>query len=325
MYDVVGTLALLLLAVVFVSIARWAWKRGRSALKWGVTIISALLAAIVGCVLVVALVGFYKLNVSPYKPAAADPNPATAPEQLARGTRLLSLCAGCHAPNGRLPLVGQDFLTDGPPSGILYAPNLTPAGEIKDWSDAEVVRAIREGVHKNGRPLIIMPAPYFRNLSDEDVMSIVAALRAMPAAGTMSPPTKLNIVGALLVGSGMANITAQPPITQPVVAPPQGPTAEYGAYLVSVMLCRDCHGKELAGGVAAKFGPPVGPNLTQIVPHWSEEGFLRTLRTGVDPFNHQLTKDMPWEPISGATTDDDLKAIYAYLHSLPPRLGPSAK
>ena len=71
-------------------------------------------------------------------------------------------------------MVGQDFSKGGPPVGTLYGANLTPAGEIKDWSDGEIIRAIREGVHKTGRSLIIMPSEVFRHLSDVDVQAIVA-------------------------------------------------------------------------------------------------------------------------------------------------------
>ena len=69
-------------------------------------------------------------------------------------------------------------------------------------------------------------------------------------------------------------------------------------------------------------GPPAGPNLTLIVPRWTEEEFILTLRTGVDPYRHTLTTGMPWQAVSAFAGDDDLKAIYAYLHGLTPLEGP---
>ena len=170
--------------------------------------------------------------------SAADIKVAATPEQLARGAKIARICAACHSPTENPPLTGQNlFGNGGPPVGTMYAANLTPAGEIKDWTDGEVIRAIREGIHKNGRSLIVMPAEVFRNLSDADVQSVVAFLRSQPAAGAPTPPTKLNVVGALLIALVFPT-AAQTPITQPVVAPPEGTSADYGKYLVSIAACR---------------------------------------------------------------------------------------
>jgi mono/diheme cytochrome c family protein len=219
-------------------------------------------------------------------------------------------------------LVGQNFGKNGPPVGTLYASNLTPAGEIRDWSDGEVIRAIREGVGKGGRPLVIMPSEVFHNLSDTDVQAIVAYLRSQPAVQPRTPPTKLNVIAALFIGAGVFQTSAQVPITQPVVAPTEGVSVGYGKYLVSILGCRLCHGDNLAGRRAGGAGPPAGPNLTLIVPKWTEEEFVHTLRTGVDPYRRILSEGMPWEAVSAFAGDDDLKAIYAYLHGLSPLEGP---
>jgi cytochrome c553 len=220
-------------------------------------------------------------------------------------------------------LVGQNFSHGGPPVGTLYASNLTPAGETKNWSDGELIRAIREGVHKSGRPLIIMPSEAFRNLSDIDVQAIVAYLRSQSAVEPSTPPTQLNVLGALLIGAGMAPISAQPPITHPIVAPAEGASAEYGQYLVSILGCRLCHGENLTGGMPGQPGPPAGPNLLVILTQWRVDEFIRTLRTGVDPYHHTLTEGMPWRAVSTFASDTDLTAIYAYIHGLKPIEGPT--
>jgi len=216
------------------------------------------------------------------------------------------------------------FGNEGPPFGKVYAPNLTPAGEIRDWTDGEIIRAIREGVHKDGRALIIMPSQSFHHLSDNDAQAIVAYLRSQPATGQKNPPTKLNVLGAMFLALGLAPTSAQPPITQPVVAPSASTSAEYGKYLVDVLDCRTCHGARLEGTKHKGPGPPDGPNLTMLVPAWTEPGFIGTIRTGVDPNGYKLKPGggMPWKQISGFASDDDLKAIYAYLHSLTPVVGP---
>jgi mono/diheme cytochrome c family protein len=232
-------------------------------------------------------------------------------------------CPFCHSPTGKAPLIGQNLSKGGPPVGTLYASNLTPAGEIKNWSDGEIIRAIREGVHKTGRPLILMPSEVFRHLSDVDVQAIVAYLRSQPAVEPNTPPTKLNVFGALLIGAGLAPASAQPPITQPIIAPAEGVSADYGKYLVSILGCRLCHGENLAGRKSGGPGPPGGPNLTLILPTWNVEEFIHTLRTGIDPYNRTLAKGMPWKNISTFASDEDLKAMYAYLHGLTPIEGPT--
>ncbi len=321
MFDVIGVAALLAVAALGVWLVRRARRAHNGAVKWIGGVLSGLvtLAAVLAFALV--LVGFYKINF-PVRGTPSDIKVAATPEQLARGAKIVQICAACHSPTEDPPLIGQNFFGGGgPPVGTMYAPNLTPAGEIKDWTDGEIIRAIREGIHKNGRSLIVMPAEIFRNLSDADVQSVVSFLRSQPATGAQSPPTKLNVVGALLIALVFPT-AAQTPITQPVVAPPAGTSAEYGQYLVSIASCRTCHGEHLAGRVSKGPGPPAGPNLTMIVPNWTAEQFAQTIRTGIDPNKHTLTAEMPWKPISKFASDDDLAAIYAYLHGLPPIPGP---
>jgi cytochrome c553 len=317
MFDILGVMALVLLIAGFTWLAFRARRAKRTLVKWGGLGLAGLLAAACSVALVVALAGFYKLSHTPYHYTVSEIKVAGTPEQLARGAKFLSVCASCHSPSGKPPLVGQNFSEGGPPIGTLYAPNLTPAGEIKDWSDGEIIRAIREGVHRSGRPLLIMPSEFFRNLSDADVQAIVAALRAQPATSAVSPSTRLNVLGALFIGAGMFPTTAQKPITGPIVAPAEGASVEYGEYLVSFLACRFCHGENLTGGTPGKKFPPAGPDLRHIVSRWSEEGFIRTFRTGVDPVQHTLTKAMPWEMYAGFASDDDLRAIHAYLVSRP--------
>lgn len=319
MFDVFGALALVALAALFGWLAARAWRAERAALKWVGLVLSGLLAVCFALALGVALVGFYKLNVAPYRNTVAAVAVAGTPEQVARGARFAGICAGCHSAKEKPPLAGRIFTIDG--GGVLAAANLTPAGEIKDWSDGEIIRAIREGVHKSGRPLVIMPSEVFHNLSDADAQSIVAYLRSQPAVEPNTPPTKLNVLAALVVGAGFPT-AAQPPITHPIVAPAAGTTPEYGKYLVSILTCRMCHGEYLTGGKPGRGGPPA-PNLAVIVPTWSETGFLTTLRTGIDPVGHTLGAGMPWKAFSDFASDDDLEAIYAYVRGLTPVASPS--
>ena len=87
-----------------------------------------------------------------------------------------------------------------------------------------------------------------RNLSDEDLQSLIAYLRNQPAVDneTQNPPDQPSLLGLILLGAGMLP-AGQPPITDGIAAPPKGPTVEYGEYILSYQDCRDCHGENLLG------------------------------------------------------------------------------
>ena len=282
MFDIVGVLVLVVLAALFAWLTRRAWDSKQRILKWPALLLSGLLTLVLALVTAFSLIGFYKLNEQHNNPVAAV-HVAGTPEQIARGERLANICISCHAQGNQLPLSGSDFAAKFglPPIGTFYGPNLTPSGNIKDWSDGEVIRAIREGVHKNGRSLLVMPAYEFRNLSDDDVQALVAFLRSQPPTAAPMPDNQLNLLGAIF-----SNLfgwqTAQPPVGN--MTAPQPGTAEYGKYMVDVIGCRSCHGDQLQGKEDnGQPGPPPGPNLTRIVPGWTEEQFMTFFNTGTLP------------------------------------------
>jgi mono/diheme cytochrome c family protein len=200
---------------------------------------------------------------------------------------------------------------------VLVPPNLTPGGPLQDWTDGEIVLAIREGVDRDGRALLIMPSDAFHHLSDADVTTLVAYLRSQPPVTHPTPVRDMNLLGVLLVGAGVFPTAAQPPIEQPQTAPSSGVTPEYGQYLVDITGCRTCHGANLEGRTPGGFGPPAGPSLRAIIPTWPEGDFVNFFRTGVDPYGRAIDPAlMPWPAINQAYTDDELRAMYAYVQSV---------
>jgi cytochrome c553 len=332
MFDFAGVLILVGLIAIFGFLTIRAWKAKNRWLRWIGTLHSGLLTLIPAALLILAMIGFYKLNKRYNNPVAEVQVGGTA-DQITRGEQLANICMSCHSQNNQLPLSGSNFAVkfDFPPIGTLYAPNLTPAGEIKDWTDGEVIRAIREGIHKNGRSLLVMPSATMRNLSDEDVQALVAYLRSQPAMGNPTPETQFNILGAIFMNISDFRVAQQP--VGHVTAPTPG-TPAYGKYLVDILGCRDCHGDQLQGKVEnGRPGPPPGPNLTLIVPHWTDSEFMNLFNTGTLPGGSKVpiltlksgfsSPSMPWTEFQAATTDDELKAMYAYLHSLPSVEGPA--
>jgi hypothetical protein len=105
-----------------------------------------------------------------------------------------------------------------------------------------------------------------------------------------------------------------------VVTVPQGVTVEYGKYLVDISDCRTCHGEDLSGAQIPD------PTMTGITPNlspggelglWTEEQFINTLRTGITPHGHELDPEFMPPKFFERLTDDELKAMWLYLQSLP--------
>jgi mono/diheme cytochrome c family protein len=163
-------------------------------------------------------------------------------------------------------------------------------------------------VHRDGRSLLIMPSKQLRQLSDEDVFSIVAYLRSLPPQGQATPPNNLNVLGAIMVLPAPL-FEAQAPLSGPVIAPPPGPTAAYGSYLSS-FTCAICHGADGLGDPDFPSPPLIGIALA-----WNERTFIDFMRTGIRPDGSSVNNEqMPWKDMSAFLVgDDDLRAIYAHL------------
>lgn len=219
-------------------------------------------------------------------------------------------------------MAGTEFFST-PDLGFIHAPNLTPGGACKSYTDLDWDRAIRHGVAKGGKPLLIMPANNFQYLSDEHTSQIIAYMKTLPAVNQSweSPNTTflcdvLFQVGAFGDALNAESIDHAKPSHY---APARGATAPYGDYLVKISGCRSCHGPQLNGGKDPNPEAPMGPNLTPggNLSSWDAEGFMKSMRTGITPLGKELNgKFMPWKEI-GHYDDDQLQAIYAYLTAQP--------
>lgn len=316
----IGNLIALLILVALVVLFGWlavrAWRSKRAWLKWPGVVVAGLLTLLLLLVTLATGKGFFDLY-RPYPVAAVNVSIAGTPEQIARGEKLATaLCAGCHTTSGEPPLSGGGSFGEesGLPLGDFYPPNITPAGRIKDLSDADIFRILRTGVAPSGR-LTAMGFFPVRNLSDDDAKSVIAYLRQQKPVPGDKPPLNPSALMLAFVGLGFIKADAASAPIQPVTAPPKAANAEYGKYVAAFMSCVDCHGPKLDGDVPPPAPP--GPNITVIVPKWSKDDFFKTMRTGVDPSGHTVQEPMPWKQI-GKLDDVELEALYLYLHALTP-------
>lgn len=262
------------------------------------------------------------------------------PERLARGRYLaenVAGCMACHSPHDwtqhDAPITpgmegaGEQMPETGLP-GSVNPPNLTPDPETGSgtWTDDQLARSIREGIGHDGRALFpMMPYENLRNLSDEDLASIVVFLRSLPPVRNVVPPTQIIFPVKYLIRS------VPQPVTAPVPEPDLSTPEKRGAYLVTIGGCRDCHtpqdkhgakitSLDLAGGfvLGGPWGSVASANLTPDpsgIPYYSEALFLQAMRTGYVG-TRKLSQVMPWAVYRGMT-DQDLLAIFAYLKTVP--------
>ena len=290
----------------------------RKVLKWLGIVLGGLLALVLLLVLVLFMVGRSKAGKAPdvtAKPVAIPTDTAS----IARGGHIAAAVTGCEACHGP-GLSGKAFPT---PSFLvsMAAPNLTrgQGGVGASYTAADWERAIRHGVGKDGRRLIIMPSEAYNYLNDADVGALIAYLQSLPAVDQSFPARKIGVLGGVLVGTGAippaVDIIAHDSVgARPVVAP--AVSAEYGAYLVSAAGCKVCHGADLRGGKAGGGGPPPAPSLVAFIANNSAEAFRNTLRTGKTPSGRALNpENMPW-PAYGKMTDAELDAVRLYVLSV---------
>ena len=278
-----------------------------------------------------------------------EPIPRT-PERLARGKYLvegLVQCPFCHSDNDftQRPARPKPGMKGGgavipneeeelPEPNRLVAPNITsdPDYGAGKWKDADFVRALRQGIGHDGRTLFpMMPYPYFRSLSDEDLASVIVYERSLAPVHVERPKTFLT---------DDIKKTFQPfPLLEHVPEPDKSDRVAYGKYLVTVGHCDACHtpvdeqfnplpGMDFAGGapLTGYWGPDpkkmitvASLNLTPDpsgISYFDEKMFITVIRTG-KVGARPLANIMPWAYFRNLT-DDDLKAIFAYLRTLKP-------
>jgi mono/diheme cytochrome c family protein len=221
--------------------------------------------------------------------------------------------------------------------GTFYAKNITPDNEtgIGTWTDDEILKAITQGISKNGDTLFpIMPYANFNHMAKEDLLSIIAYLRTLkpiknkvPARQLMLPNISMAYPAAALQRSVDGN-----------KMPPESDAAAYGGYLVNAAVCSDCHTPQtkagpdftrmFGGGQTFDLGifkvttANISPDSTTGIGAWNEERFMNkfTQYREEKNFNFDPGKQNTIMPVIcyAGMKDSDLKSIYAYLRTVKP-------
>jgi mono/diheme cytochrome c family protein len=241
-------------------------------------------------------------------------------------------CVGCHteAKQGAAPYAGGRALQT--PFGTFFGPNITPhpGAGIGRWSEADFVRAMREGRRPDGAHYFpAFPYPSFTRVVDADLRDLWAYLRSLPPSSRASQPHEL---GWLYRWRFLVGLWKWFYFTPGAFTPDANRTAALnrGAYLALALgHCGECHtprnwlggprAKRYLGGATTPDGKKA-PNLTPARLKMDDAELREFLASGMTPDGDVVGETMG-EVIRNSTsqlTDADLAALSAYLRSLPP-------
>ena len=237
---------------------------------------------------------------------------------LDRGSHLATIsgCNGCHGGNYQ----GMDFINEAP-IGYVPAPNLTPAGPVANYTDDDWVKAIRHGIAKDGRVMVIMPSNHYSAYGDDDLAELISYLKKIPAVENKFSSRDIQFPGSIIFGILAYDSWPANQIQHDKVGGKMAPTIDeslnYGQYLTRITGCHECHGENLAGKDPESEGSP-GPNITKNgnPGNWNFKEFEKVMRTGQTPEGKVLNPEkMPW-PHYSVMSDVELKSLWSKLNSL---------
>jgi mono/diheme cytochrome c family protein len=286
------------------------------------------------------------------RPVSSEPI-APEPARLQRGSYLVNnvlFCGACHTsrengntliePERTDAFLGGGNVYNDKAMGTVWVPNITPDVEtgIGSWTDDEILRALRDGVAKDGHFLMpLMPFGAYQHLSDEDARAVVAYLRTVPPYRQEKPrqENKLGFMTHLMFR--VIGVQMHKPVAG-VTAPDRANKHEYGHYLLRVAACGDCHSLTEKGprpetdplAFAGSDVPFEHPALGKVyasnisgdpetgLGRYDADAIKQALRNGtrLDGKKYAPPMSMLMPHLSGMT-DEDLDALAAYIKTLP--------
>lgn len=306
-------------------------------------IIKILLAVVV----VMLVSGYIYFNTAyPQMIEVEDVKIEITPERIERGKYIfnnVAACVDCHSERDFTKLSGpvkpgtegkggEKFDEEFGLPGTFYAKNITPYS-LGTWTDGEILRAVTEGISKDGSVLFpMMPYLVYGKMDKEDIYSVIAYIRTLPAIQNDVPGSKANFPMSMIMKTIPTKHMFKP-------KPDTMSSVEYGKYLVEAASCEHCHspsdqgkpieGKLFSGGIEMKLPGNTVVRSANLTPdatglgQWTKEQFVKRFKSSLDPaYSNTPYKPgdfqtvMPWTVYAGMS-EKDLGAIYDYLMTLP--------
>lgn len=273
-----------------------------------------------------------------YTPEKITMKVNATPERIQRGMQLSAmLCNDCHMDPNTGRLTGRK-MDEVPQFGAIYSRNITqhPDMGIGKWTDGELWYLLRTGVKPDGRFLPVMAK--LQKMSDEDLQSIIAFLRSdnawVKADNTRQPESDYSFLAKFLT---TIKAVKPMPFYKSMPEPDTTNQVKWGEYVSLYRVeCYTCHSADFTTddfitpekskgffGGGNKFKLPDGSSIYSLnltmdeetgIGKWSEEDFVRALKTGIVPNGPALRA--PMKPYA-YLTDGEAKAVYAYLKTVP--------
>jgi mono/diheme cytochrome c family protein len=261
---------------------------------------------------------------------------ATAQTPRERGDYLVNgvlTCGNCHTPRGPGGAFAMDRqLSGGPqewdtPTFKVKGSNITPDREtgIGTWSDADIKRAIVDGVRPDGRQLApIMPYGFYKVFTPGDLDAVVAYLRSVaPVGNKVQEP----------VYKGPLHADVPPGAEKPMTAADLSDPVKRGFYQVTIGHCMECHSprvngrSDLVNGLGKggeEFKGPWGVSVSRnITSHrengigaWSDAEIKRAITQGIRKDGTRLQPPMAYA-LYARMSERDLDDVVAYLRTVP--------
>ena len=303
-----------------------------------------IIAGLVGILVLVVAVALAVIGAGDlphYAPGKIDLKVEVTPERVERGRHTAhTLCVACHLDNDTGTLAGKPMVDMPAQFGTAHSANITrdPDTGIGKWTDGELAYLLRTGVTREGRytPPWMVKLPL---MSDEDLKDVIAFLHSddplVRPVKAQRPACKPSLLTKVLARVAFKPIPYPP---APIASPDRSDRVAYGRYLVQARtICYPCHSADFAKldeAVPERSGGYLGggnamPDMNGRIVHtanitpdpetglgkWTEDEFVRLLRFGVRPDATVIVYPMvPYPELS----DDDARAIFAYLRTVPP-------
>jgi mono/diheme cytochrome c family protein len=274
-----------------------------------------------------------------------DANPTGVPTSLAqaspveRGAYLAKAadCMVCHTTQGGKEYAGG--LGFKLPFGTLYSTNITPDKEtgIGNYSDQDFLNAVHRGVRRDGARLYpAMPYTSYTYITDADALAIKAYLFSLPPVRAAAPANTLafpfNQRWAMAIWSELFNPDSR---FEPDIS--KSPQWNRGAYLAEALAhCGECHTprnlafalnnrKKFAGAVTAGWRAfNISSDKATGVGDWRDDDLISYLSSG-HAAGHGTASGPMGEAVDHSFSQmapEDIRAIVAYLRSVPPTVSP---
>jgi mono/diheme cytochrome c family protein len=261
---------------------------------------------------------------------------AVAETPLERGSYLVNAvmaCDGCHTPRGPSGFVMEKRFSGGSqtwdePAYTVKGSNITPDREtgIGAWTEADLKRALTEGVRPTGVPLAPqMPVAFYKILTPRDLDAVAAYIRSVaPVRNEVQPPVYKAAMHAEPVPG------AEKPIGEEVPGDP----VRRGFYLGTIAHCMECHsrrpdgtqdfkaglgkgGHEMKGPFGSVIVRNISSHPTAGIGQWTDDEIKRALAQGVGRDGRAFKLPMARHVYYSRMTEQDLNAVVAWVRTIP--------